>query len=151
MEEQYTEISNDSASVRVRRVRMRNGSRLEIHSPGTDNRVLLDALLLESLSWQSPQELAEGLDSPHERAADQQEIEPPEDGNAPYAEVSNEFATALIRTVGQGEGARLEIQSPKLGYQVYLAAPLLESLSWQTPEKLSEALEEPYGPAGAAH
>lgn len=154
MEDQYTEISNDSASVRVRRVRTRNGSRLEIHSPGAETRVLLDALLLESLSWQSPEELARGLASPHERAADQLEVwsgSPPEDGASPYTEISNEFATTLVRAVGEGEGERLEIHSPKLGYRVYLAAPLLESLSWQSPEKLSEALEEPYGPAGAAH
>lgn len=149
MREEYTEISTDSAGVRLRRVRLRNGYRLEIHSPAADTRVLLDALLLESLSWQSPEELARSLRSPHERADSQGEIEPSGDGD--YTEFSNEFATVLVRVLGEGEDARLELHSPKLGYRVYLGAPLLESLSWQSPEKLSEALEEPYGPAGAAH
>lgn len=149
MRDEYTEISTGSASVRLRRVRLRNGYRLEIYSPGADTQVLLDALLLESLSWQSPEELARSLQSPHERAADQVEIEPSEDGE--YTEFSNEFATVQVRVLGEREEAGLEIHSPKLGYRVYLSAPLLESLSWQSSEKLSEALEEPYGPAGATH
>ncbi|CAN5128091.1 hypothetical protein BH24ACT16_BH24ACT16_07500 [soil metagenome] len=150
MEETYTEISNDSASVLIRRVRTRNGARLEIHSPSAGTRVLLDALLLESLSWQSSDELAQGLEAPHERAAGQREAEEPS-GESAYTEFSNEFATALVRVVGDGEDARLEIHAPKLGHRVYLAAPLLESLSWQSPETLSVGLEEPYGPTGAAH
>lgn len=150
MEDDYTEISNYSAAARVRRARTRNGTRLEVHSPEAGSRVLLDALLLESLSWQSPGELAEHLVSPHERAADQLENEL-QATQTDYTEISNEFAAVLVRTVGEGEEARLEIHSPKLGHRVYLAAPLLESISWQSPEKLSEALEEPYGPPGAAH
>ena len=150
MLDDYTEISNYSATALVRKASTHNGARLEIHSPQAGSRVLLDALLLESLSWQSPKELAEGLDSPHERAAEQPE-EGPQSADSDYTEVSNEFAAVLVRVVGEGEEARLEIQSPKLGYRIYLAAPLLESLSWQSPEKLSEGLEEPYGPAGAAH
>ena len=150
MQGDYTEIENYSARALVRKARTHNGARLEIHSPQAGSRVLLDALLLESLSWQSPKELAEGLDSPHERAAEQPE-DGPQDEGSDYIEISNEFAAVLVRAVGEGEEARLEIQSPKLGYKIYLAAPLLESLSWQSPEKLSEGLEEPYGPAGAAH
>ena len=106
---------------------------------------------LESLSWQSPQELAGSLQSPHEGSAEQPEEPEGSGGNVDYTEISNEFAAVLVRVAGEGEGARLEIDSPRLGYRIYLAAPLLETLSWQSPEKLSEALEEPYGPAGAAH
>jgi hypothetical protein len=149
MEDEYTEISTDSATDLVHRVRTHNGTRLEVRSSQAGSQVRLDALLIESLSWQSPGELAAGLESPHERAGEQRETEPPKD--APYTEISNEFDTALVWVVGEGEEARLEIHSPKLGYRVFLAAPLLESLSWQSPEKLSEGLEEPYGPAEAAH
>jgi hypothetical protein len=53
-----------------------------------------------------------------------------------------------VRKVRVGDDARLEILSPKLGYQIYLDAPLLESLTWQTPQTLSKFLEEPYGPRG---
>lgn len=150
MQDDYTEIKNYGAKALLRKARTYNGARLEIHSPQAGSRVLLDALLLESLSWQSPKALAERLVSAHERAAEQPESGP-ENVDSDYTEISNEFAAVLVRAVGEREEMRLEIQSPKLGYQVFLAAPLLESLSWQAPEKLSEGLEEPYGPAGAAH
>ncbi|MDN5697660.1 MAG: hypothetical protein L0G70_06735 [Rubrobacter sp.] len=150
MRDDYTEINNYSARAFVRKSRTHNGARLEVYSPEAGSRVLLDALLLESLSWQSTKELADWLDSPHERASQQPE-DVPENTVSEYTEISNEFAFVLVRNVGEGEDARLEIHSPKLGYRVHLAAPLLESLSWQSPEKLSEGLEEPYGPAGAAH
>ena len=65
-----------------------------------------------------------------------------------YAKVSNRSATVFVRKVGTGNEARLEIISPKLGYQIYLDAPLLESLTWQTSQTFSKFLEEPYGPRG---
>ncbi len=65
-----------------------------------------------------------------------------------YIEISNEFATALVRKVQTRNGARLEIFAPKMEHRVYLDALLLESLSWQTPETLSELLESPFGPSG---
>ncbi|MEW6635323.1 MAG: dihydrodiol dehydrogenase [Actinomycetota bacterium] len=65
-----------------------------------------------------------------------------------YIEISNEFATALVRKVQTKNGARLEIFAPKMGHRVYLDSILLESLSWQTPETLSRLLESPFGPSG---
>jgi hypothetical protein len=58
------EVANEFARVRVRRRHTRNGVRLEISSPRTESRVLLDALLLESLTWQSDEVLASFLKNP---------------------------------------------------------------------------------------
>ena len=52
--DEYTEISNDAAIVRVRKVRTGNGVRLEIHAPEKDRRVYLDPVNIESLAWQTP-------------------------------------------------------------------------------------------------
>jgi hypothetical protein len=51
-EPQELRISNEFASVTVRKVFTRNGERLEIESKGLDLRIRLDALQLESLTWQ---------------------------------------------------------------------------------------------------
>lgn len=64
-----------------------------------------------------------------------------------YTEISNEFATALVKKVNTRNGTRLEIYSPKMGHKIKLDALLLESLSWQTPEMLSRLLESPMGPS----
>jgi hypothetical protein len=63
-----------------------------------------------------------------------------------YVEVSNEFATVLVRKVMTRNGARLEITSPKLGYHVYLDPLQLESLTWISKEVYDEFLKTPFGP-----
>ena len=147
--DEYTEISNDAAIVRVRKVRTRNGVRMEIHAPEKDRRVYLDPLNIESLAWQTPQTFSDTLEAAPEttnvQSTDGAEIEP----EAEYTEFANEFAYTLVRKVRVGGGARLEIFAPKLGYQILLDPPLLESLTWQTPDTLSKLIEEPYGPRGA--
>jgi hypothetical protein len=146
--DEYTEISNDAAIVRVRKVRTRNGVRMEIHAPEKDRRVYLDPLNIESLAWQTPQTFSDTLEAAPEttnvQSTDGAEIEP----EAEYTEFANEFAYTLVRKVRVGGGAWLEIFAPKLGYQILLDPPLLESLTWQTPDTLSKLIEEPYGPRG---
>ena len=148
MEDEYTEISNESVIALVRKVRTRNGIRLEIYSPEVDKRVYLDPLLLESLAWQTPETFSDILEDPRE-LTDLEEEEGEVDEETEYTEFANEFAFTLVRKVRTRKGARLEIISPKLGYQIYLDAPLLESLTWQTPQTFSKFLEEPYGPRGS--
>jgi hypothetical protein len=57
-------IVNEFALARVRKVRTRNGERLEIHSPRFGYTVRLDALILEALSWQSADTLSRFLETP---------------------------------------------------------------------------------------
>jgi hypothetical protein len=57
-------ISNEFTSVRVRKIRTRTGEVLEIESLRVDRSVRLDALVLESLTWRTDQDLAKGLETP---------------------------------------------------------------------------------------
>ena len=148
MEDKYTEISNKNAVVLVRKVRTRNGVRLGIYSPETDRRVYLDPLLIESLSWQTAETFSDTLQDPPENSDTAEVEERRVSGEEEYTEFTNEFAYTLVRKVRVGDDARLEILSPKLDYQTYLDASLLESLTWQTTATFSRFLEEPYGPRG---
>jgi hypothetical protein len=148
MEDKYTEISNKNAVALVRKVRTRNGVRLEIYSPETDRRVYLDPLLIESLAWQTPETFSDTLQDPPENSDTAEVEERRVSGEEEYTEFTNEFAYTLVRKVRVGDDARLEILSPKLDYQTYLDASLLESLTWQTTATFSKFLEEPYGPRG---
>jgi hypothetical protein len=58
------EIANEFARVWVRKRHTRNGMRLEISSLRTDSGVMLDAVLLESLTWQSDAALGKFLTTP---------------------------------------------------------------------------------------
>lgn len=48
-------IANEFADVEVRRVRTRNGTRLEIRSPRRGTSVRLDPVILDCLTWQPPE------------------------------------------------------------------------------------------------
>lgn len=62
----WIEIGNEFATVLVRRVRTRNGARLEISSPKRELSVFLDATLLDGLTWQSADSMSLLLETPLE-------------------------------------------------------------------------------------
>lgn len=66
-------------------------------------------------------------------------------------ELSNEFTSVSLSIENTGNGARLRITSPRLGYSVDLDPIELEALSWQTPEFFSELLGTPFGPGIAVN
>lgn len=58
------QIANEFALVRVRKVYTRNGERLEIEAPKLGLRIRLDALELESLTWQTTDTFSKFLETP---------------------------------------------------------------------------------------
>lgn len=62
----WLEIGNEFAAVIVRRVRTRNGGRLEIRSPRRELSIFLDATLLDGLTWQTAQSMSLLLETPLE-------------------------------------------------------------------------------------
>lgn len=57
-------IRNEFTSVRVRKIRTRNGERLEVSSLRVPYTIRLDALVLESMTWRNVLELGSGLETP---------------------------------------------------------------------------------------
>ncbi len=51
-----------------------------------------------------------------------------------------------VRKVFTRNGVRLDISSPRLGYNIRLDPLALESLTWQSNDVISKFLETPYGP-----
>jgi hypothetical protein len=62
--ETVIEVGNEFALVSVRKVRTRHGARLEITSPRLGHRIQLDALALESLTWQPMDTFSRFLEEP---------------------------------------------------------------------------------------
>ena len=57
-------VSNEFATVTVRKVFTRNGERLEIRSVTQDRWVRLDAIALEALTWSDALTVGRGLETP---------------------------------------------------------------------------------------
>jgi hypothetical protein len=58
------EVINEFATVRVRKVETRNGARLEISSQRLGYTIQLDAMALESLTWQPMETFSRFLETP---------------------------------------------------------------------------------------
>jgi len=58
------QITNEFAQVIIRQIPIRNGSLLEIFSPKTGTVIRLDALSLESLTWQDEELFTKFLGNP---------------------------------------------------------------------------------------
>ena len=58
------EVINEFATVTVRKIWTRNGARLEISSPRLGTSIQLDALALESLTWQTMDTFSRFLEEP---------------------------------------------------------------------------------------
>ena len=58
------EVTNEFTTVSVRKVWTRNGARLEISSPRLGYSIQLDALALESLTWQTMDTFSRFLETP---------------------------------------------------------------------------------------
>jgi hypothetical protein len=63
-DDEAMELSNEFAHVEVRRVRTRNGVRLEIRSPRLGRAIRLCPLALESLTWQDERTFSRFLETP---------------------------------------------------------------------------------------
>ncbi len=61
-------------------------------------------------------------------------------------QIANEFTLIRVKKVLTGNGERLQISSPRLGFEIELDPLELESLTWQTTDTFSRMLDTPFGP-----
>ena len=63
--EESIDITNEFATVKVKKVYTKNGTRLEIYSPKLGSRIVLSAIELESLTWQDKSIFDKFLSDPY--------------------------------------------------------------------------------------
>ena len=137
-------LGDDRTTVTVRKVRTRNGARLEIALVESGSTIRLDPLALESLSWQDPAELAaELLDEP---ADDRAGTPTRADDTLCEFTLVNEFADVTVRGASGTDGDVLELVAPKVGHRIRLTPDILGAIAERDIELFSTFLETPYGP-----
>lgn len=143
-------LADDHATLELRKIFTPAGERFEIEATDLGHSIRLDAMELETLSWQDHEtyigfledrgELPEGFSGMAGTALD---------ADATVVQewsVTNEFAEAHVRKLETGDGERLEIEAPKLGYRIRLAPLEVEGVTWQETETFTTFLETPFGP-----
>lgn len=145
MVEEETRVTDGKSDIRISKVSTPKGERLEIASPELGTRIRLDALDLESITWQDTTAFEEVA---NDQGTDR-ELPPflPEEAEAVhFVDVVNEFAHVEIYVLETPRAEGLMIRSVDLGYRIRLRPTHLELLSCCETEVTSGFLTNPLGP-----
>lgn len=140
-------VTGADGSVTVRKFPTKRGERVEIEHG--DDRIRLDALLLESISWQrSREDLAALLDDGSLLLDDPTPLsggEPVE--GSPVIAITNEYAQVELVHVRTDAGEALRIETPARGSEFLLGVPGLRALAGHSDTfAFSTFFETPVGP-----
>ncbi|WP_251343736.1 hypothetical protein [Haloplanus halophilus] len=132
-----------------------NGNRLRVGSPSLDEAVCLDAVQLESLTWQERSdllgfvdrsELVADVDADAVRTHWRGLGEGTPEGRADVATITNEYAESHVRSVSLGDARCCEIVAPKMGYGIRLTPAELLAVAERGHGVFRQFLRTPFGP-----
>lgn len=146
------EIGGRNASVVLRKVLTPKGERLAISSTDLGTEVFLDALNLESVTWQGPQTFAD-LARDAELPLPEQDVtgsvypasQESSAGEATLT-IGNEYTRVAVTIVESDAGASVLLTSENLGYAIRLGPPALAALTTSSNERFDGFLSTPFGP-----
>ncbi len=143
---QFT-VSDGDDEVEIGVFRSKRGERIEIQ--WENERIRLDALILESISWQrSRDDLAEILDDGDLVLADATPIsggDPIE--SSPVFYIANEYTQVRLRHLKTDDGEVLEVQTPTRASETNLGVSTLKALATHEDTfAFSEFFRTPVGP-----
>lgn len=137
-------IETDREQFVVSKVLTQKGEKVQIHDTVADATLRLDALALESLSWQPEDESLARLFDLSETAVS---VSGPGTETGDELTVSNEYAICVVRKVIVDGDACLEIASESGESASTLSGPALASLAaFENEFVLSEEFRSPFGP-----
>lgn len=154
-EDETITLEGDVGTVTLRKAYTPNGQLLEVSSPDTTDSRRLDAIELESVTWQdrdtlhaamerregdhgdTPGEATEFADSPTQLR---------ETMENPDLTITNEYAEVRISAFSADGAEWCGLVSPKLGYYLRLTPSELEGITELPHTIFSDFLQRPYGP-----
>ena len=136
-------VESDGVVVALRKVHTPNGERLTVQNDARGS-TRLDALELESLTWQDAEFFRELVNGEY----NYQSVGPSPREPA-QLQIGNEYTVIHLSIIDSGRAA--EITSPKMGYGTLVDAHALIELINKPKTFFSELLETPYGPEDSDH
>ncbi|WP_280535480.1 hypothetical protein [Halopenitus sp. POP-27] len=138
------DVSSTERTVTVRKIETPKGERVEFESSAEARTLSVDALGLESLTWQSPdvftvEPVDENDAEPLEEDADEVDCDV-------EFELMNEYAYVRVRRLQSPVRTTLEIHAPKKRERIQITPAGLEGLARRDHTVFSEYLEQPHGP-----
>lgn len=143
------QVVRDPYEVEVSRVYTPKGTRLELVSSDPHQVIRLDAMALESVSWQDPVDFPldpERGETVPQRSPRISEVDEATVEAVDRIQITNEFAQVEVRKIVAPDREAVSIESPKLGHEIALDVEDLISLTAQSKDRFSEFLRRPFGP-----
>lgn len=131
-------VAEGAHRVELRKLVTPNGERLVVESD--DSSARLDALALESLTWQDAA-FFEGLTGAEHAGSEDLAVEA-----EPVMQIGNEYTIIRIRRHETAAGPRVSLRSPKLEYHCWLDPAELDAIAHENSDFFSRLLETPLGP-----
>ena len=140
-------VADKSESITVRKLLTPRGQLVEIESTDDtqelSNRIRIDALGLESLSWQSRIDLARRFDCDLPPELD---TEATSNYRTESFEINNEYADTVVIKATTSDSEAVIIRAPVKKTELLLSPEMLNKLSLCETDLFSEFLETPHGP-----
>lgn len=137
-----TTIEDDAARVVVRTVETPKGERLELEAPATDDRIRLDAVALETLTWQDDESFTRLLvDRDEPTATIGTTYDGPRTATA-LAAITNEFGHVNVRELDTPDGPRLELDAQNMAYAAQLTPAALAAIAAQSTSAFTALIRE---------
>lgn len=141
------DVTAGSDSATVRKLLTPRGQLVEIESDrgveGASSRIRVDALGLESLSWQMEADLVDRLGCSSPPKWDDESESPSTVGSF---EISNEYADVVVSKITTSNGDALVVRAPVKRTELRLHPAILRELTACETGLFSEFLETPHGP-----
>ncbi|WP_254533084.1 hypothetical protein [Natrinema gelatinilyticum] len=137
-------VADGNRQVTIQKVHTPRGERLQFDASATDESIRLDAVALESVTWQESSEMADRA-ATVERTTTTVERAPSE---VDELMIANEYGQVQLERV---DDDAVHLRAPKLGHEITLDVDELEWLTVQDHETFTTFLEQPFGPEDHDH
>lgn len=137
-----TTIRGADTAVVVRAVETPKGERLELEAPAAGDRIRLDAVALETLTWQddaSFTRLLVGREEPPSTIGTS--YEGPSTATALTA-ITNEFGHVNVRELDTPDGPRLELDAQNMAHAAQLTPAALAAIAAESTATFTELIRE---------
>jgi len=138
-------VTEADVHVEISRIETPKGERLELADADSGECIWLDAIVLESLTWQDEETFGEFRREASASVSVADLAVSRESYAGTYTEltsITNEFSHVDVRKTTTGEREWVELHGPKVGFTIRLNAPAALTVIYQGHDRFTDLLEQ---------
>jgi hypothetical protein len=137
-----TTVEGDAVEVVVSEVETPKGKRLQLHLENGTDRIRLDAVALETLTWQDRDSFKRLLGAPDRSDATIVTAHDESSAATALTQITNEFGHVNVRELATEEGPLLELDAQNMPHAAQLNAAALAAVARQSIDVFGKVIRE---------